>query len=416
MFEKTFLPNGVRILHEHVPSVRSAALGIWVGVGSRYETVEENGSSHFIEHMLFKGTEHRSAAELARETDAIGGRINAYTTRECTCFYGHVLDSHLPALTDILCDMFFHSLFREEDVESERGVIFEEIDMYADDPEDLVHEQLYLHAFAGNSLARPVLGTRKSLKHVTAERLRSFRSRCYTGQNVVIALAGSYTIRDLESLRSAFSYLPAGTPLSARRASYHPCFILREKESEQNQLVLAYPSIPMNDPSRYAFSLLSAILGGTASSRLFQTVREQRGLCYSISSGGFCHRKEGMYAIHTGLNPETEREALTLILDELERLKQDGVTADELAAAKNLTRSNLLMGLESTVSRMNTLGRGELFSGKVTSPEEECERYDAVTGEEILLLARRWLDNSRLSFSAVGRPAPEPFYREVLGR
>ena len=415
MYEELTLPNGVRLLHEAVPSVRSAALGIWVNAGSRNETAEECGSCHFIEHMLFKGTKTRSAEQLARESDAIGGRLNAYTTKECTCFYGHVLDSHLPALTDILSDMLLHSLFREKDVKSERGVICDEIDMYADDPEDLVHEQLYLSVFAGSSLARPVLGTRKSLAGLRASDLKHTYARCYTGSNVLISLSGNYTGTDLDRIANAFSALPRGNALPIRRAPYHPSVILTEKDCEQNQLVLAWPCIRLSDPSRYAFSLLSAILGGGASSRLFQSVREKRGLCYSISAGGSCHRKEGLFIIHTGVSPESERDALRLILKELEQLRQDGVTDQELNAAKEQTRANLLMGLESTVSRMNHLARSALYTGEIPSPEELCARYDDVTGDQIRELACHRLDNSLVSLSAVGRPAPEAVYREVLG-
>ena len=415
MYEELILPNGVRLLHEAVPSVRSAALGIWIGAGSRNETAAENGSCHFIEHMLFKGTKTRSAEQLARESDAIGGRLNAYTTKECTCFYGHVLDTHLPALTDILSDMLLHSLFRERDVKSERGVICDEIDMYADDPEDLVHEQLYLRAFAGSSLARPVLGTRKSLAGLRAADLKRTYARCYTGGNVLIALSGSYAAADLDRIADAFSALPSGPALPVRRASYRRCLVRTEKDCEQNQLVLAWPCISLSDPSRYAFSLLSAILGGGASSRLFQSVREKRGLCYTISAGGSCHRKEGLFVIHTGVSPEAERDALKLILRELDRLKQDGVTGQELDAAKEQPRANLLMGLESTVSRMNHLARGALYTGEILSPEELCARYDGVTREQVRELACRWLDNGLISLSAVGRPAPEAVYREVLG-
>ena len=415
MYEELTLPNGVRLLHEAVPSVRSAALGIWINAGSRNETASECGSCHFIEHMLFKGTTSRSSEQLARESDAIGGRLNAYTTKECTCFYGHVLDTHLPALTDILSDMLLHSLFRERDVKSERGVICDEIDMYADDPEDLVHEQLYLSAFAGSSLARPVLGTRRSLSSLCAADLKRTYARCYTGSNALISLSGSYTAADLDRIAAAFSALPAGRALPIRRAPYHPCLVLTEKDCEQNQLVLAWPCISLSDPSRYAFSLLSAILGGGASSRLFQSVREKHGLCYNISAGGSCHRKEGLFIIHTGVSPEAERDALHLILRELEQLKQEGVSDQELTAAKEQTRANLLMGLESTVSRMNHLARWALCTGEIPSPEELCARYDDVTREQIRELACRWLDNALVSLSAVGRPAPEAAYREVLG-
>ena len=236
------LPNGVRLVTEHINTVRSAALGIWVGGGSREEGDAESGAAHFIEHMLFKGTAHRSAQDIARETDAIGGQMNAFTTKECTCFYGRVLDDHLDQALDILFDMVYHSSFTQEAVETERGVIFEEIDMYEDTPDDLCAEKLAAQVFQGNPLARPILGAKNTLATMTGESLRDYHRRHYQGHNTVVALAGSFSPQILDDLRRRFAVLPAGAPRPLTPAVYTPGFVATAKPIEQNHLTLAFPA------------------------------------------------------------------------------------------------------------------------------------------------------------------------------
>jgi predicted Zn-dependent peptidase len=304
MYEKITLPNGVRIVHENIPYVRSAALGIWVGTGSRYEKARMSGASHFIEHMLFKGTQTRSAADLADIMDGIGGQVNAFTTKECTCFHGRVLDTHLDQLTDVLCDMFFNSRFDEGDVKNERGVILEEIDMYRDTPEDLASERLQTAVYKGFSLSRPVLGTKAALGKMTGEALREHMAGHYRPRAVVVALSGSYKPADIERLKARFADMGAGGEKSFKPAAYTPSFLVKRKSLEQNHLMLTFPGLGITDERRYTLQLLSDILGGGMSSRLFQTVREQRGLCYSVYTYGYSYLDTGLFAVYTALGRE----------------------------------------------------------------------------------------------------------------
>lgn len=408
------LPNGVRLVTEHINTVRSAALGIWVGGGSREEGDSESGAAHFIEHMLFKGTAHRSAQDIARETDAIGGQMNAFTTKECTCFYGRVLDDHLPQALDILFDMVYHSSFTQEAVETERGVILEEIDMYEDTPDDLCAEKLAAQVFQGNPLARPILGAKETLAKMTGDFLRNYHRRHYEGHNTVVALAGSFSPEILDDLRRRFAVLPAGTPRPLTPAVYTPGFVATVKPIEQNHLTLAFPGLDYNSPRRFALQLLSSILGGGVSSRLFQTVREQQGLCYSVYSYGAGHADTGLFCIYTALNRETETKALATIRQVVDQLRQEGPTDEELSRAREQSKANVMMGLESTQSRMSHAGRSLLFSGEILTPEQIIAAYDAVTRADVIALAQDIFRWDQVSLSAVGQVRTAEEYRTLV--
>lgn len=414
MYEKIVLPNGVRILTEAVPGVRSASLGIWVGTGSRHEKADESGTAHFIEHMVFKGTDRRTAAQLAEEMDAIGGQINAFTTKECTCFYGRVLDTHLPKCADILCDMLFHSRFDEGDVHTERGVILEEIGMYEDNPEDLSAERLTAAIYKGSALARPILGRPATLERMTGEHLRSYMQAHYTPGSIVVALAGSFRQRDVDALRESFGMLKGGGAEKIRSAVYRPAFTVKKKALEQNHLTLAFPSIPYGDDRRFALQLLSTILGSGMSSRLWQEVREKRGLCYSIYSYGAGHTETGLFAIYTALGRETEAEALAAIAAAVREFASGGVTQAELDRAREQSKANVILGLESTQSHMSELGRGELLQGRVMNADEIIEAYDAVTTEDVRKLAGEMFDFEKAALSAVGRVRIAEEYKALL--
>ena len=411
------LPNGVRLVTEHINTVRSAALGIWVGGGSREEGDAESGAAHFIEHMLFKGTAHRSAQDIARETDAIGGQMNAFTTKECTCFYGRVLDDHLDQALDILFDMVYHSSFTQEAVETERGVIFEEIDMYEDTPDDLCAEKLAAQVFQGNPLARPILGAKDTLATMTGESLRDYHRRHYQGHNTVVALAGSFSPQILDDLRRRFAVLPAGAPRPLTPVVYTPGFVATAKPIEQNHLTLAFPGLDYNSPRRFALQLLSSILGGGVSSRLFQTVREQQGLCYSVYSYGAGHADTGLFCIYTALNRETETKALATIRQVVDQLRQEGPTDEELSRAREQSKANVMMALDSTQSRMGPAGRSLLFSGEILTPEQIIAAYDAVTRADVIALAQDLFRWDQASLSAVGQVRTAEEYRSlVLGK
>ena len=416
MYEKKTLPNGVRILTEHVPGVRSVSLGIWVGTGSRHESAGENGAAHFIEHMLFKGTRSRTAAQLAEEMDAVGGQINAFTTKECTCFYARVLDTHLARAADILCDMFFHSRFDDADVETERGVILEEIGMYEDNPEDLCAERLAGAVFKGSPLARPILGRKATLDKMDGAWLRAYQRAHYRPDRIVVALAGSFTDADAVELAGRFAGLEARPHTAARAAAYVPGVVVKKKAIEQNHLTLAFPGLSFADPRRFQLQLLSSILGGGMSSRLFQSIREQSGLCYSIYTFTTPHLDTGLMSIYTGLGEETERQALERILQELHRFCEDGPAKDEISRTREQAKTTLLMGLESTGTRMMTIGRSELMRGEVAKIEDVLAAYDSVTYDDILNLARRVFDPAKASLAVVGNPGTEDEYRELLAK
>ncbi len=414
MHEKTVLPNGVRILTEPVSGVRSAALGIWVGSGSRHEKAEENGSAHFIEHMLFKGTQRRTAAQLAGDMDAIGGQVNAFTTRESTCFYARALDAHLPQAADILCDMFFSSRFDEEDVKTERGVILEEIGMYEDNPEDLSAELLAKEIYQGSALSRPILGRPATLEKMTGEGLKTYMREHYLPGDIVVALSGSFTQADVEALKERFSVLTGGALPKPKKAVYHTAVTVRHKDIEQNHLTLAFPGLPYGDSRRYTLQLLSAILGGGMSSRLWQEVREKKGLCYSVYSYGAGHADVGALCVYTATGPDADQEALKTIRATAEVLRDKGVSQEELDRVREQSKANVLMGLESTQAHMSNLGRSELLTGHVLGPDEIIAAYDAVTAADVRALAEELLDFTRASLSAVGQVKDAESYRALL--
>ena len=399
-YERLTLPNGVRILTEHVPGVRSASLGIWVGTGSRHETAGENGAAQFIEHMLFKGTARRTAAQLAAEMDAVGGQVNAFTTKECTCFYARVLDTHLPRAADILCDMFFHSRFDDGDVETERGVILEEIGMYEDNPEDLCAERLAGAVFHGTPLARPILGRKTTLEKMDGAWLRHYQRTHYGPERIVVALAGSFTQANVDDLAQRFAGLePSARHQAGKPAFYTPGVVVKKKAIEQNHLTLAFPGLAFADKRRFTLQLLSSILGGGMSSRLYQQVREKKVL---------------FYCIYTALGKETEGQALDTILTVIRDFTEGGVTQEELDRAREQSKANVLMGLESTQSHMSSLGRGEILQGEVLDEDQIIAAYDAVTREDVRELARELFRFENASLSAVGRVGTQAEYQALL--
>ena len=414
MVQQWKLENGVRIVTEQIPSVRSAALGIWVGAGSRQEKAGEGGAAHFIEHMLFKGTQSRSAAQIARETDAIGGQMNAFTTKECTCFYTRVLDSHLEQALDILFDMVYHSNFDEKDVETERGVILEEIGMYEDTPDDLCSERLFSAVYKGSSLARPILGKAATLQTFTGSFLKDYQKRRYRAEDTVVALAGSFDEKIVEELKERFSALENPQAPKIAQASYSPAVTVKKKAIEQNHLILAFPGLPYQSPRRFSLQLLSSILGGGMSSRLFQEVREKQGLCYSIYSYGAGHEDTGLFAVYTALNRETERQALETICRVVADFTQNGPSQEELDRAREQSKANVLMGMESTQARMSHMGRSLLFTDEIFTPEDIIAAYDSVTREDVIQLAQEIFQFDQLSLSAVGRVAAKEDYGAML--
>lgn len=416
MYQQITLPNGARLLTLSIPGACSAALGFFVGVGSRYEGARENGAAHFIEHMLFKGTSRRSASQLAQDMDTIGGQMNAYTTKEHTCFYARTLGRHLDQSLDILSDMLFHSKFDQQDVELERGVILEEIDMYEDTPDDLVSERLSAAVYKGSALARPILGRQSTLEHMTGEWLSQWQKSHYHAGNMVVALAGAFSQAQVDTLTELLSSLASGPVPTLSPVSYRPAITVKKKAIEQNHLILAFPAPSYLDSRRQQVTLLNTLLGGGCSSRLFQQLREQNGLCYSVYSYVADHADTGLLGIYTGVSQEQEQAALTLARQVVADLAEHGPTQEEVDRVREQAKANLLMGTESVQSRMSHLGASALLYGRVRETDEILQLYDAVTREQLRTLAQELFQTQQASLSAVGRVGTTQDYASWLGR
>ena len=415
MYQKITLRNGVRVVAERIGHVRSAAIGVWIGNGSRFESAEQNGISHFIEHMIFKGTEKRTARHIASMMDAMGGQSNAFTTKDCTCYYMKVLDTHLHTAAELLADMFLCSSFADEDIELERGVVLEEIDMYEDTPEDVATEKLFEACYEGTALGRPILGTEETLARMDSKALHDYVRKNYHPEDTVIALSGSFSDADLNYICELFGEMQGSGRNQIEPAHYQPRVVIRSKEIEQNHLCLGFPGLPLLDDKRYAYQLMNAIIGGGMSSRLFQTVRERNGMCYSIYSFPSSHVDTGMFSIYVGLGQEDEAKAAKLICNVLRDFCAEGPTREELSRCREQLKSNLLMGLESTNARMHHLGRYELFTDHVVSSDELVAAYDAVTADQVRALANEVFRFDQASICAVGNTGDEAYYRSLIG-
>jgi predicted Zn-dependent peptidase len=414
MVEKIVLDNGLRIVSRKMPYVRSCALGIWVGNGSRHEPAELSGISHFIEHMVFKGTEKRSTLDIAKDIDALGGQVNAFTTKECTCFHMTTLDTHLRQGAEILADMFFHARFGQEEMNLERGVVLEEIDMYEDSPEDLATEKIFENCYAGCALGRPILGYKETLNQMDSETMRRYQQTYYRPADTVVALAGSFTKEDLDYLCQLFSGMQGEGHNPIDVPVYTPKITCIPKEIEQQHLCLGFPGMASVSEDRYGMIMMSSILGGGMSSRLFQQVREQNGLCYSVYTFNASHLDTGMFHVYTALNKGAEEKALDLIRQVLEEFKENGPTEEELARVRDRAETSIYMSRESTQASMSQLGKGELFLHRSMPDEEVIQRYQQVTKEQVQALAQKYLDFSQASICVVGKPEQETFYRRFM--
>ncbi len=386
MFIRYVLKNGLRVICEKIPYVRSVSVGVWSGAGSRLEVVNNNGISHFAEHMLFKGTKTRTAQMIAEEMDFIGGHLNAFTSRECTCYYAKVIDSHLEKALDILSDMYLNPSMSDDDIELERRVILEEISMYEDSPEDVALELLTSTVWEGDSMGFSVSGTPESVSGITHEQLRAFTEKYYTAQNTVLAVAGNFDEKHLFSLiEKYFGALPSGDGEYTKYTDvdFYKKKVSREKDIEQTHLFIGYPGVPHGSDDFYAEAVLSNILGGGMSSRLFQNIREARGLAYSVYSAPEGYRGAGILYIYAGLSPENLGLVSELIFSEVESLKKEGAGKYELARGREQLRGSYIMSLESVSARMNAIGRAELLSGRPKTPDEVIEKIVAVDGDAV---------------------------------
>lgn len=391
---RTVLPGGLRVVTEEIPGVRSASVGIWVGVGSRDETRPQAGAAHYLEHLLFKGTARRTAVDIAQEIDAVGGELNAFTSKEHTCYYAHVLDEDLPLAVDMLCDVVFDAVNAAADVEVERSVVLEEIAMRDDDPEDLLHE-LFAEAVLGDHpLGRSVLGTEESITEMTRGRVHGFYRRSYALPKMVIAVAGNVEHgKVLRLLRKAVGDrlrgedAPAPPRTGRTRLPKQQPLVLEHDDTEQAHLLLGCRALHRHDDRRFVLGVLNAALGGGMSSRLFQEVREQRGLAYSVYSAATSYADAGTFSVYAGCQPDRLGEVTTVIRDVLESVAADGLSADEVARGRGQLRGGLVLGLEDTASRMSRIGKSELNYGRHLSVEDTLARIEAVTAEDVAELA-----------------------------
>lgn len=389
MITKHQCPNGTRIVSEQVPGVRSVVIGIWIGMGSRHETREINGVSHFLEHMFFKGTTTRNARQIAESFDRIGGLVNAFTSKEYTCFYAKVLDEHGVYALEVLADMFFHSKFSGDEVTKEKGVVFEEIKMYEDTPDEMVHDLLGEASFGDHPLGYPILGSEKSLNTLSGNTLRNYMEYSYTPDNVVISMAGNVQDDMLGKADQHFgSFETRKDKLSPGAPSFQTNKIARKKETEQAHLCLGFNGLPVGDDDIYSLIVLNNVLGGSMSSRLFQKVREERGLAYSIYSYHAAFQDNGILTVYGGTGASQVDELYATIHNILGQLKMDGITSKELENSKDQIKGNLMLSLESTDSRMSRNGKSELLLGRHRTLDDMIEEVTKVTKQQVDSLAK----------------------------
>ncbi|MBI5777044.1 MAG: insulinase family protein [Nitrospirae bacterium] len=405
MYRKVVLDNGVRLVTERMPWLKSVTIGIWVNVGSRDEEQGEEGFSHFIEHMFFKGTATRSAVQISREIDALGGEMNAFTTRETTTFYIKVLDEQLKPGLALLADLFHHSRFPAKEIEKEKQVVLEEMRMVQDDPEEFIQDLHTEQMFGAHPLGRPILGTVATIKNLGRRDILGYIQRYYHPHETIVAVAGNFDQKQLTSLLDThFGRFerPAATKRNRWPAEIYGGLRVHEKKLEQAHLCLGLKGISVEHKDRYAAALLNAVLGGNVSSRLFQEIREKRGLAYSIYSCLSSYSDGGMWSVYAGTRPAAAPKVVELVSREIKRLCAGGVQRDELARAKNQMKGSVMLGLESTSSRMGKLAKDELHHGRRVSLDEVMAGIDRVNEAQLVGLSRELFDERRLSVAALG--------------
>ncbi len=418
MYDTYTLPNGLRVIAEPIPHFRSVSVGLWIGAGSMTETPGENGLSHFLEHMLFKGTEKRSARDVAEVMDGIGGQINAFTSKECTCYYAKVMDEHLPVAMDVLCDLLRNATLDEGELEKERGVILEEIAMVEDTPEDIVHDLLTEAALDGSPLALPILGQAKDIERYKRADLAAYRATHYRPDSTVLAVAGRY---DWDKLRALVEE-HLGTWQAAEKpalpeipAAFYPTLRRKVKDIEQVHLCIGFPGITLGSPDIYPLSIFNNLFGGGMSSRLFQRIREESGMAYTVYSYPTTYPGMGMFTLYAGTSTQHVGTVLTMLREEVDRVLQDGLTQEEFIKAREQLKGGYILGLESASSHMSSIGRGELLLRRVQSEDEVIERINAVTPEQVLDVAKRLLANDSAA-AVVGKGADSIPEEQLLWR
>jgi len=403
---KTVLPSGLIVLTERMEHVRSVAMGVWMRAGSRHEVPELNGISHFVEHMVFKGTKSRSAQRIAREVDAIGGNLDAFTGKETVCFNVKVLDEHVPTALDVLSDLVLNPVFATEEIARERGVILEEIKMDEDNPDTLVHEIFTQSFWKDHPLGKPILGTRETVRSFEQNTLVHFFEQRFLAGNMVFSAAGNLEHDSfVELVAKHFSALaPGAIPSDTVAPTVTSRINLRNKKSlEQVQLCLGVPAPPVADESRYTTLVLNTLLGGGMSSRLFQTVREERGLVYAIYSDLNPYRDTGSLCVYAGTSSDRALQVIDLIMEEFRRLKTEPLAAEELRRAKDQLKGNLLLSLESSMSRMSNLARQQMYFERFFGLEEILAKVEEVNEEQVMAMATQLFQPEKVAVTLLGR-------------
>lgn len=406
MYKKFILNNGIKVIAKEIPHVRSVSIGVWVNTGSTSETLNNNGISHFIEHMLFKGTFKRTAKEIASDMDSIGGQLNAFTSKECTCYYSKVLDSHIDIAIDILSDMLLNSKFDENDISKEKSVICEEISMYEDSPEDLVYDSLSKTIFNKHSLGFPILGTQDTIETLNRNNLLGYMKNNYNSENIVIAIAGSFEeSRLVEQLNSKFGQFNFDSvpKRPIEKPVFHSNYTFKNKDIEQVHLCLGFEGIPNDGDSLYSLFILNNILGGSMSSRLFQKIREEHGLAYSIYTHPSMYKDFGLFTTYVSLNPSQLKNVVELITDETNNVIKNYVTLEELKRSKEQLKGNYILGLESTSSIMTMLGKSEIYDKKIRTMEEVLKKIDCVDMTDVQDIIKKIFNRDKVSLSMVGK-------------
>ena len=412
------LTNGVRVVSEYMPGYRSAAMGVWIGAGSVYESGGESGAAHFIEHMLFKGTKHRTAAKIAEDMDAVGGNLNAFTSKECTCFYGRVLDEQIGVLADVLSDLLCDSLLADEDIEREKGVVCEEILMVEDTPEDLAGEVAVSAFYEGDPLAKPILGTKKSVRAFTHDGLVRYMDRLYRPDNMVISVAGSFERESLlKTLEASFRLSGSASGARVAYGAHTPAVRVRlvNKNVKQVHICMNLRGFPMDTRQSYALLLLSNAFGGSMSSRLFQRIREEEGLAYSVYSYPTAYKASGCFTLYAGTGVENAEKVARMMVKEVRLLAENGITPEELQRAKQQLAASFLLSQESTSGRASAIGRAELIRGSHLTEAEILEKISSVTMDDINGILPAVCDLSDISAAVVGRcKGQDEMYRAIF--
>lgn len=413
--EKIVLDNGLRIVLDPLPGVRSASMGVWVASGTYFEAGHPTGISHYLEHMFFKGTPTRSAVQIAEQMDAMGGALNAYTAKEYTCFYARSLTEHVTDAFDIIADMLTHPAFAQRDMDTEKDVIIEEIGMYEDSPEDVCSDRLYESVWQGTPLGNNILGTRESVANTTREDLLRYKSLRYLPERMVIVISGAFDRASFLALCTRYfgALKPAGDPLAANPIPTKPALSLLEKDYEQTQICIGFPGTVMNSADRYAHSILLSILGASSSSRLYQRIREELGLVYGIDAYSVGHLAAGLTVINAALAPKSEEAAFLEIFKVLKGFRES-ITEREMLRAKEQYKAGLIMGLEQNASRASHMGRSELLQGRILMEDDLIAKVHAVTLADVQALAQRLFDPAQLSLSVTGKLKKHVFYNDIV--